>query len=52
MKYLKKFNEVNEDHINEGLKNMFLVPLLVTMGYINSQNVTPFNRNLGVKINF
>lgn len=41
MKYLKRFNEINENHVNEGLKNMFLVPLLITMGYINSQNVTP-----------
>lgn len=40
MKYLKRFNEVNENHVNEGLKNMFLVPLMVTMGYINAQNVT------------
>jgi hypothetical protein len=40
MKYLKRFNEVNENNVNEGLKNMFLVPLMVTMGYINAQNVT------------
>jgi len=41
MKYIKNFNELNEDKVNEGLKNMFLVPLLVTMGYINAQSVTP-----------
>jgi len=40
MKYLKRFNEVNENHVNEGLKNMFLVPLMVTMGYITAQIVT------------
>lgn len=41
MKYIKNFDELNEDHVNEGLKNMFLVPLMVTMGYINAQSVTP-----------
>jgi hypothetical protein len=41
MKYIKNFNELNEDKVNESLKNMFLVPLLVTMGYINAQSVTP-----------
>lgn len=41
MKYLKRFDEINEDQLNEGLKNMFLVPLMVTMGYINAQSVTP-----------
>lgn len=43
MKYLKNFNELNENKINEGLKSMFLVPLMVTMGYINAQNVTTEN---------
>jgi hypothetical protein len=41
MKYIKNFDELNEDKVNEGLKNMFLVPLMVTMGYINAQSVTP-----------
>ena len=41
MRYLKKFNEINEDQVNEGLKNMFLIPLLATVGYLNAQKVTP-----------
>jgi hypothetical protein len=41
MKYIKNFDELNEDKVNEGLENMFLVPLMVTMGYINAQSVTP-----------
>ena len=41
MKYLKKFNELEQEQLNEGVKNMFLIPLLATMGYINAQTVTP-----------
>ena len=41
MKYLKRFNEINEDQVNESLKNMFLIPLLATVGYINAQKTTP-----------